>query len=147
MEVILKQDVDKIGKSGSVVKVKDGFARNYLIARGLAIPLTTSSLKQLEQEKLKKIASQEKFKKESEVIKEKLSGISLTIAALTQDDEKLYGSITNHDIAQALKDEGMDIDKNIIFLEEPIKALGIYEVAIKLHPEVEAKVKVWIVKK
>jgi large subunit ribosomal protein L9 len=147
MEVILKQDVDKIGKSGSVVKVKDGFARNFLIARGLAVPVTPSNLKQLQQEKQRKEVQQEKLKKESEAIKEKLASMSLTIAALTQDDQNLYGSITNHDIAQALKEEGLDIDKNVIFLEEPIKALGIYEVPVKLHPEVEAKVKVWIVKK
>jgi large subunit ribosomal protein L9 len=147
MEVILKQDVDKLGKSGSVVRVKDGFARNFLIARGLAVPVTPSSLKQLQQEKQRKTVEQEKLKKESEALKEKLAGLSLTIAALIQDDEKLYGSITNHDIAQALKEEGLDIDKNVIFLDEPIKALGIYEVPIKLHPEVEAKVKVWIVKK
>ena len=146
MEVILKQDVDKLGKSGSVVRVKDGFARNFLIARGLAVPVTPSSLKQLQQEKQRKTVEQEKLKKESEALKEKLAGLSLTIAALIQDDEKLYGSITNHDIAQALKEEGLDIDKNVIFLDEPIKALGIYEVPIKLHPEVAAKLKLWVVK-
>jgi large subunit ribosomal protein L9 len=147
MEVILKQDVEKLGKAGSVVKVKDGFGRNYLIAKGLAIPVTASNLKQLEQEKQRKEAQQVIRKKEAEAVKEKLAGMSLTIASLTQDDEKLYGSITNQDIAQALKDEGLEIDKNIIMLDEPIKALGIYEVPVELHPEVQTKVKVWIVKK
>jgi large subunit ribosomal protein L9 len=147
MEVILKQDVEKLGKAGSVVKVKDGFGRNYLIAKGLAIPVTASNLKQLEQEKQRKEAQQVIRKKEAEAVKEKLAGMSLTIASLTQDDEKFYGSITNQDIAQALKDEGLEIDKNIIMLDEPIKALGIYEVPVELHPEVQTKVKVWIVKK
>jgi large subunit ribosomal protein L9 len=147
MEVILKQDVEKIGKVGAVVKVKDGFARNFLIPRGLAIPLTSSNLKQLEQEKQQKSVALEKAKGKAEELKEKLAALSLTIPALTQDDEKLYGSITNLDIAQAMKDEGLDIDKSLIALEEPIKALGIYEIPVKLHPEVQAVIKVWIVKK
>ncbi|MDD5432807.1 MAG: 50S ribosomal protein L9 [Candidatus Omnitrophica bacterium] len=147
MEVILKQDVDKIGKIGAVVKVKDGFARNFLFPNKLAIPLNSANLKVLEQEKEKKSVALEKALKESEIIKEKLSGISLTIQSLVKEEDKLYGSITSHDISLALKEEGLDIDKNIILLDEPIKALGIYEVPVKLHPEVSAKVKVWIVKK
>jgi large subunit ribosomal protein L9 len=147
MEVILKQDVEKIGKSGVVVKVKDGFARNFLIPKGLAIPVTSSNLKQLEQDKQRKALQQEKSIKEAEELKVKLAGLSLTIPALTQDDQNLYGSITNHDIAQALKEEGFDIDKNIIMLDEPIKTLGIFEVPIHLHSQVLAKIKVWIVKK
>lgn len=147
MEVILKQDVDKVGKTGNVVKVKDGFARNYLIAKGLAMPVSSSNLKQLQQQMQSKAARQEKLIKEFEAVKEKLEALSLTIRTLTQDDEKLYGSITSLDIAQALKEEGLEIDKNIIFLKEPIKALGIYEASVKLHPQVEAKVKVWVVKK
>ena len=147
MEVILKQDVEKLGKLGDVVKVKDGFAHNFLIPKGLAVPVTSSSLKRLEQEKQHKNVAQEKLKKEALQLKEKLAGLSLTIAALVQEDEQLYGSIASHDIAQALKEEGLEIDKNIILLAEPIKALGIYEVDVKLHPEVPAKVKVWIVKK
>jgi len=147
MEVILKQDVEKLGKLGDVVKVKDGFAHNFLIPKDLAVPVTSSNLKRLEQEKQHKAVAQEKLKKEALQLKEKLAGLSLTIAALVQEDEKLYGSIASHDIAQALKDEGLEIDKNIILLSEPIKALGIYEVDVKLHPEVPAKVKVWIVKK
>ena len=147
MEVILKQDVVKLGKLGDLVKVKDGFAHNFLIPKGLAVPVTSSNLKRLEQEKQHKNVVQEKLKKEALQVKEKLDGLSLTIAALVQEDEKLYGSIASHDIAQALKDEGLEIDKNNILLSEPIKALGIYEVDVKLHPEVPAKVKVWIVKK
>jgi len=146
MEVILKTDVDKIGKSGSVVDVKDGFARNFLLPNGLAIPCTSSNLKKIEDEKQKKVLDYEKTKKEAQGLQAKLAALSLTIPVLAQD-EKAYGSITINDIAQALKDEGFEIDKNCILLDEPIKSLGIYEVSIRLHSEVTAKVKIWIVKK
>jgi large subunit ribosomal protein L9 len=147
MEVILNRDVDKLGKAGQVIKVKDGFARNFLIPNGLAVPKTSVNLKRIEQEKAKKISELEKIKKESEEIKIKLDSFSLTIAALTQEEDKLYGSVSAQDIADALKEEGFDIDKNTIILEQPVKALGIYEVPIKLHPEVIANIKLWIVKK
>ncbi|MDD2752257.1 MAG: 50S ribosomal protein L9 [Candidatus Omnitrophica bacterium] len=146
MEVILKTDVDKIGKAGSVVKVKDGFARNFLLPNGLAIACTQNNLKKVEDEKQKKVLEHEKEKKEAEALQSKLAALSLTIPVLAQD-EKTYGSISAHDVAEALKEEGFEIDKNIILLDEPIKSLGIYEVSVKLHPEVIAKVKIWVVKK
>ncbi|MEW6101985.1 MAG: 50S ribosomal protein L9 [Candidatus Omnitrophota bacterium] len=147
MEVILNQDVDKLGKRGAVVKVKEGFARNFLIPNHLAVPVTPANLKKLQQEKERQEQLSEKFKKESQELNERLSGISLTIPALTQEDDKLFGSITRDDIASALKDEGIGIDKNAILLEENIKALGIYEVPVKLHQEIMSKVKVWVVRK
>lgn len=147
MEVILNKDVDRIGKAGAVVKVKEGFARNFLIPNKLAIPLTPENLKRLEQERIKKNLQQEKIKDAAMEQKLKLEGLSLTLQALTQEEDKLYGSIGVIDLAAALKEEGFEIDKNSIALDEPIKALGIYEVPVKLHPEVLAKIKVWIVKK
>jgi large subunit ribosomal protein L9 len=147
MEVILKEDVNRLGKAGSVVKVKDGFASNFLIPNGLAVVLTASNLKQLEQEKQRKALQLEKAKKEAEELKEKLSAISLTMPVLAQEEENLYGSIAVSDLVAALKEEGLNIDKSMIGLSEPIKSLGIYEVPVKLHPEVIAKVKVWVVKK
>jgi len=149
MEVILKQDVNKVGKAGAVVKVKDGYARNFLLRNNLALPVTENNIKRLESEKQKKISQLEKIKKEALDLKERLSSVSITITALVQEQEKesLYGSVTNQDIAKALKDEGFEIDKNIIMLDEPIKSLGIYEVPVSLHAEVSASVKVWIVKK
>ncbi len=147
MEVILKQDIEKIGKAGAVIKVKGGYARNFLIPNGLAVPLTPANLKRLEQEKQKKIYELEKVKKESEALGERLANLSLTLPALTQEGDRLYGGISSQDIAAALKEEGFDIEKNSIVLEEPIKSLGIYEIPVKLHPEVTAKIKVWIVKK
>ena len=147
MEVILNKDVDKLGKAQAVVKVKDGFARNFLIPNGLAVPFTAGNLKKLEQGRERKTLQLDKIKRESEELKERLAALSLTLPVLTQGEDKLYGSITSQEIAHALKEEGFAIDKNSIALDEPIKSLGIYEVPIKLHPEITAKVKVWIVKK
>jgi large subunit ribosomal protein L9 len=147
MEVILKQDVEKIGKAGTVVKVKDGFARNFLLPNNLALPLTQQNIKKLESEKQRKVSQLDKIKKEAEDLKERLSGISITIPALAQEEDRLYGSVTAQDIANALKDEGFNIDKNIIMLDEPVKSLGIYEIPVRLHAEVSTKIKVWIVKK
>ena len=147
MEVILSQDIDKIGKAGAVVKVKDGFARNYLFPRGLAVVKSAANVQKIEQAKQKRAAVEEKSRKEAEALQAKLSGLSLTIAVLTQEQDALYGSVTAQELARALADEGISIDKSSIELEEPIKALGIYEVPIRLNAGLSAKLKVWIVKK
>lgn len=147
MEVILLKDVAGAGKAGSIIKVKDGFAMNFLIPKGLALPLNAANLKKLEQEKESKRLVLEKAKFEAEKLKVSLSGLSLTIPVLVQEQEKLYAPVSAQDIARALKEENYVIDKNAIVLEGPIEALGIYEVPVKLHPEVLAKIKVWIVKK
>jgi len=147
MEVILIRDIDRLGKSNSIVNVKDGFARNFLIPNKLAIPLTPENIKKLEQDKQNKLLQSEKVKKLAQDQVKSLSSLSLTIPVLTLEDDRLYGSITAQDIAAGLKDEGIEIDKNSIILAEPIKNLGIYEVAVKLHPEVTTTLKVWIVKK
>ncbi|MFA5357007.1 MAG: 50S ribosomal protein L9 [Candidatus Omnitrophota bacterium] len=147
MEVILSKDIDKIGKAGQVVKVKDGFARNFLIPNGLGMPVTSSNLKKLEQDKERKALQLEKTRREAEEMREKLARLSLTIPVLTHEEDRLYANITAQELAAALADEGLNIEKHLIALDEPIKALGIYEVPVKLHPEVPAKIKVWIVKK
>ena len=147
MEVILNQDVDKLGKAGTIVKVKDGFARNFLIPNNLAVVLTPANLKKLEQSKQRKLLQLQEVKKKCEELKEKLAGMSLTIPALTGEEDKLFGSVTRQDIAAALKEEGFEIDKYALMLDEPIKSLGIYELPINLHPEVLAKIKIWVVKK
>lgn len=149
MELILIQDVDKIGRAGQVVKVKDGFARNFLVPNKLAIPVTAGNLKRLEQEKQSKASQAQKVRKDAQSLKEKLAAVSLTIPALVQDEdrEKLYGSVGITEIIDALKEEGIEVDKSLIQMDTPIKSLGIYEIPLKLHPEVPAKVKVWVVKK
>ncbi|MFH1441917.1 MAG: 50S ribosomal protein L9 [Candidatus Omnitrophota bacterium] len=147
MKVILKQDVERIGKAGGIIKVKDGFARNFLFPKKLAVPVNTANLKQIEGDSQRKLQQSEKIKNEAREIKEKLNNLSLTIPVLIQEDETLYGSITSQEIESVLKEEGFEINKNSILLESPIKALGVYEISVKLHPEVMAKVKIWIVKK
>jgi len=147
MEVILTQDVSGIGKTGAVVKVKDGFARNFLFLKNLAMPVTDGNIKSLEQEKLRRLQKEQKSKKSAEELKSKIEALSLTIAVLTQENDKLYANITAQELQKALSDEGYEIDKKAILLEEPIKALGIYQVLLKFHPEVSGEVKVWIVKK
>jgi large subunit ribosomal protein L9 len=147
MEVILVQDIKGIGKAGAKVKVKDGFARNYLLLKGLAVLATTTNLNNLEQKRKVQSLQDEKLKTEAEGLKIKLEKLSLTISCLAQDESELYGSITNLDIERALKEEGFDIDKNLIILDEPIKKLGVFEIPVKLHSEVSGKIKVWIVKK
>jgi large subunit ribosomal protein L9 len=147
MEVILTKDVAKVGKAGAVVKVKDGFARNLLLPKGLAIPVTPGNLRKLEQEKQKLNQALEKDKQAAVALKERLDVLSLTLPAIAQDEKSLYGSITALDIANALKEEGIEVDKNRIILSEPIKLLGIYEIPIKLHSEITATLKIWIVKK
>jgi large subunit ribosomal protein L9 len=147
MEVILNKDVQGIGKAGSLVKVKDGFALNYLLPKGLAVASTTTNRKQLELENQRKALNLEKIKQEAIKLKEKLAGLSITIPVLSHDQDKLYGNVSAQDIARALKEEGYEIDKSIILLEEPLKSLGIFEVPLQLHPEVSTKIKIWIVKK
>ena len=147
MELILCQDVPKLGKVGKVVKVKDGFARNYLLPRKLAYLATPANLKIIEQQKAKLIAESARIRKEAEEVAEKLSKVSCNLAVEVNDLEKLYGSVTEIDIVRALKDEGFEIDKKTILLEKPIEDLGIYEVGIKVHPEVTAKIRLWVTKK
>ena len=147
MEVILTQDVAGIGKSGAVVKVKDGFARNFLLLKNLAMPVTAGNMKNLQEDKARRLQKEEKAKKTAEELKVKIAALSLTIAVLTQENDKLYANITAQEVQKALSDEGYEIDKKAIILEEPIKAVGIYQVPLKLHPEVSGEVKVWIVKK
>lgn len=147
MEVILNKDVEKIGRAGTVVCVKEGFARNFLFPHNLAKPATAGSLKKLEQDQLIQSAQSAKIKEGFELIKQRLSTLVLTIPALTQGEEKLYGSIGVQEISEALKAEGFCIDKSIINLAEPIKSLGIYQLPVKLHPDVIAAVKLSVVKK
>ncbi|HNQ51421.1 MAG TPA: 50S ribosomal protein L9 [Candidatus Omnitrophota bacterium] len=147
MNVILKKDIEGVGKAGAVVKVKDGYARNFLFPRSLALESTPANLKKLEQEQKARSVQSEKLKKSALEIKTRIEKLSLTLPVLVQEKEKLYGSISAVEIAKALQDEGVDVDKNLIVLEEPLKALGIFEVPVKLHAEVTATVKLWIVKK
>lgn len=147
MEVILCQDVEKIGRLGEVVKVKSGFARNYLIPRKLAYLATPGNLKRIEQEKAKRLESDRQAHQEAQQLADKLNKVSCTITVEVNDLDKLYGSVTDVDIAHALEQEGYKIEKRNIIIEKPIEALGIYDIGVKLHREVTAKVRVWVAKK
>jgi len=147
MEVILTKDVKGLGKAGDKAKVKDGFARNYLIPKGLALSSTLTNIKILEESSKRKVHALEKLKAEALTLVEKLTGKSINVAVAVHEEDKLYGSIGASNIADALKDEGIEIDKKYIVLEEPIKTLGIYDIVVKPHPEVETTIKVWVVKK
>ena len=147
MEVILCQAVSQLGKTGDVVKVKVGFARNYLLPKKLAYLATPGNLKRIAQQKAKEVEANTLRKKSAQELAQKLSKASCTITVEVNDLEKLYGSVTGAEIAKALMDEGLEIDPKNILLEKPIEELGIYEVGVKIHPEVTAQVRVWVAKK
>ena len=147
MEVILSKDIQTLGKLGEVVKVKDGYARNFLLPRKLAYPATPSNLKRIEQQEKKSKARDEQAKKDAEVFAEKLNKVSCTLSVEVNDLDKLYGAIAEADIAKALEIEGFTVDKKDIVIEKPIEELGIFEIGINLHSEVTAKIRLWVTKK
>ncbi|NQT95683.1 MAG: 50S ribosomal protein L9 [Candidatus Omnitrophica bacterium] len=147
MEIILREDVQKIGKAGDVIKVKDGYARNHLIPKNLALRVTPENLKVIEAQRKLKEQKAEAVKQKAQELAEKLSAVSCTVTMTAGEDDKLFGAVTNADIAEALQAEDILVDKKDITLEEEIHKLGIYYVNIKLHPEVSQRVKVWVVKK
>ena len=146
MKIILREDYKQLGESGEVVKVKDGFARNYLIPKGIAYPATKSYLKVFEEEKKQKQFKQRKEAKVAQTMAKKLEGVSVTIPVTVGEGDKMYGSVTSQNIFEYLEKQSIEIDKRKIELEEPIKELGIYQVPIKLHKDVKASIKVWVVK-
>lgn len=146
-KLILLQDVEKLGKAGEVITVKDGFARNYLLPKRLALSATAQNLKAVEVEKKRRVEAQEKEKGEAQRLAELISHTSCTIAVEAGRDEKLFGSVTSIDIQKALETEGIVVDKKKVELKEHITQIGIYQVPIKLHPEVTANLKLWVVKK
>ena len=146
MKIILRQDYENLGKAGDIVTVKPGYARNFLLPKQIAYPAKPNFIRMLEEEKRQKQQRQHKEKKVAEALAEKLNKVSVTISVSVGEEDKIFGSVTTMDIAEALKKEGYEIDRRKIVLEEPIKALGIYSVPIKVHPEVEASIKVWVVK-
>jgi large subunit ribosomal protein L9 len=147
MQVILRDDLDNLGKSGEVVNVKPGYARNYLLPRGLAIKATAGDIARVEHEKRVIAARTAKLAKTAQAEAEKLSRVSVSIARAVGEENKLYGSVTTRDIAEALHEKGVTVDSKKLHLDEPIKALGDFEVAVKLGRGVNATIKVSVVKK
>jgi large subunit ribosomal protein L9 len=147
MRVILREDLDNLGAAGEVVTVRDGYGRNYLLPRGLAALATEKDVAKLEHERRTIAVRAAKQAKELAGEVEKLQKVSVSLSRATGEGDKLYGSVNNRDIADALKEQGVSIDAKKIDLPEPIKSLGMTEVPIKLGKDAVAKIKVWVVKK
>ena len=146
MELILMSDVPNLGQKGDIVKVANGYARNYLIPRGDALPASDAARHQLvEREKQAKLR-ENRAHREAQKAANQLRRVSLTARVKVGEEDRIFGRITTGDISALLKEKGFDIEKKRVVLEEPINSLGIYSVEIRLHPEVTTRVKLWVVK-
>jgi len=144
-QIILTALVDSLGAEGDTVTVADGYARNYLFPKGLAMPATAGNLRRVESLRKKREATLVSQLADAKVAAGQLVKQSYTITAAAGDDGKLYGSVTSADISEALKKEGIEVDRRKIVVEHPIRELGVYDVDVKLHPDVATKVKIWVV--
>ena len=144
-ELILMADVEGLGLEGQTVKVTDGYARNYLLPRKLAVPVSHAALKRLEKNRLARESRQQNERAAAQALVQALEQVSCTIPVKVGENDKLFGSVNANDIAEALKAQKIELDRRKIHLAEPIRELGIYTVKVKLHPEVEAALKVWVV--
>lgn len=146
MKVILMEDISKLGNKGDVVNVKSGYAHNYLFPRDLAVEATPAQIKNLEQEMAKRSEEKAKEKEEAQVIAEKLEAVKVVLKAKVGGAGKLFGTVTNKEIAEQLKaDYGIEVDRRKIVLQDKIKGLGTYQLPVKLHPDVKAELTVDIV--
>ena len=146
MEVILRQDVEKLGSRGQVVKVASGYARNFLLPNKIAVPATDANRKIVEQERQAHVRKEAKQKGEAEVLANMVNGVSLTIAQKAGENDQLFGSVTSKDIAEGLAAQNFEIDRRKIQMDEPIKQLGDYKIPVRLHKDVTAEIAVHVVK-
>ena len=146
MKVILRSDVADLGSAGDLVNVKDGYARNYLVPRNLAVAASKATVRALDHERRQIALREKKRLAELEKLAQKIRSASVTIAREVGEADKLFGSVTSMDVHRSLEGEGIQVDRRSIQLDEPIKAIGVYDVPVKLHRQVEAKLKVWVVK-
>ena len=146
MELILRDDVEKLGRRGEVVKVAEGYARNFLLPRGLGVPVTPANKAMIEKERKAHEARLAKEKAEFESLAERIAGLRFVAPRKVGENDVLYGSVTGADVAEFLKAKGIEIDKRRVLLEEPIKTPGEHEGRIKLHPEVLATIKLLVTK-
>ncbi|HUJ10531.1 MAG TPA: 50S ribosomal protein L9 [Verrucomicrobiae bacterium] len=144
-QIILTALVENLGAEGDTVSVADGYARNFLFPQGLALPASAANLRRVETLRKKRAATEAAQLEDAKDIASKLVKLSYTITAAAGEDGKLYGSVTSADISEALKKEGIAVDRRKIVLEHPIRELGVYDVDVKLHAEVATKVKIWVV--
>jgi len=146
MEVILRQAIDNVGNPGDIVKVSPGYARNFLLPRGLAYEATPGNRKRIAQEKARLESAENERRDRARALADRLESVSLTFSARVGDEEKLFGSVTAADIAQQLQAQGFEVEKRQVDLHEPIKALGVYKVPLRLHADVKPEVRVWVIK-
>jgi len=147
LKIILREDLKELGKCGEVVEVKDGYARNYLIPRNLAIPATGGNLKAIEEVVRQKSLRDNKSLRKDERLKAEIEKISVTAEVSVGEEDKVFGSVTTQHIADLMKDKGFAVNRHQIELEEPLKALGVYTIPIKISAGVQANLKLWVVKK
>ena len=146
MKVILRKDFEQLGKIGDLVEVKNGYARNFLLPRQIAYIATKGNIRALEEEKQQYAKKEIKQLQNAKTLAEELAKVSITIPVKVGEEDKIFGSVTSQMIVDALKEKNYDIDKRQVILSEPIKALGIYEVNLKLHNEVSTIIKTWVVR-
>jgi large subunit ribosomal protein L9 len=146
MEIILRQSVENLGKPGDIVKVSPGYARNYLLPRGLAYEATPGNRKRIALEKARLEAAEAERIKAAQTLAERLESVQLTFSARVGEEDKLFGSVTTADIAHQLQGQGFEVEKKQIDLHEPIKSLGVYKIPVRLHAEVKPEIKVWVIK-
>jgi large subunit ribosomal protein L9 len=144
-EVLLMADVDGLGKEGSVVKVKDGYARNYLFPLNMAAPVNNGTRRKLSKLQSERKAEMQVALAACQALAQKIAGVSCTIAVKVAEGDRLYGSVGESEIVAALKKQNIDIDRHQVALAGPIKALGVFDVTVNLHPEVQPTLKVWVV--
>ena len=147
MKVILREDVPDLGQAGQTIVVKAGYGRNYLFPRNLAIPATKGNLQAIDEVKKQKQLREKKQRRKAEIIKDKIERLSLSVEVLVGEEEKLYGSVTNSDVAELLAKEGIIVDKRAIELESPIKVIGVYTIPVKVDKDVTAQLRLWVIKK
>lgn len=145
MQLILVKDVEALGRAGEIVDVKPGFARNYLLPQGFAYRATPANMRRLENERRKIEEAAERTLGTASALGEKLEGVAVNFKARAGEEGKLFGSVTTADIAEKLAEQGIEIDRHLIRLEEPIKQLGVYKVPVRLHAEVKPEITVWVV--
>lgn len=145
LELILMADVEGLGLEGQTVNVTEGYARNYLLPRKLAVPISHAALKRLEKNRQAREARQQNERSAAQALAKAIEQVSCTITVKVGDNDKLFGSVHANDIAEALKAQKIELDRRKIHLADPIRELGVYTVKVKLHPEVEASLKVWVV--
>jgi large subunit ribosomal protein L9 len=146
MEVILRDHVENLGRRGEIVKVADGYARNFLLPRNLALPATEGNKRRVERERKIVETREAEERQGAEAIAARLAALDLSVARKVGENDQLYGSVTNADISELLKERGFDVDRRKILLPDPIKALGENTVPVKLHRDVTAQVRVTVVK-